>query len=1056
MSCSFFRGIRVKLSFLRFPYRAPVFLAYFFSLWGGALVLTLLVLLWLDYQQHNHNVEKLLAQESTRLNAGVTNVNYDLSQAIAHLNILDQTPALRAFADDPSPAHRRALARLFGIFIANDDIYSQIWLLDLQGREQLRVAMPNGGPPTVAEPDELRSHADAPYFREGVSLAPGAVFLSALDGRSPGSEHAITRQPRLRFIAPFFGSNGARAGVIVLTMRGERLARGLENALDGRVGEPVLLDREGKWSVSQSDGAAIPIRTQAYFAERYPSAWRQISERDTGVVRNAEGIFVFTTIRPVAAVMNLPSRAEEATVVKSREGNWKLVSRIPAGVARFDPWHALVAQPFLLVLIFVGAGGVSLVIARARAVAVAHMAKTRESETQLRTVLDNTLALAFLKDREGRYLFANRQFRNVIGADPESLIGMRDDELFPIAQAAVYRANDLKVLQTGAPEEFEEILRTQDGERIFISVKFPLQQSDGSLAVCGIATDITERKHVEDAMRLSAVVFENTNEGIIVTDADRRIVAVNSAYTRITGYQEGEILGKNPHVHASGTHDAEFYRDLWRSLEETDQWQGEIWDRHRSGRVIPLWENISVVRDKNGQISNYVAVMSDISAIKEAEERLSFLAHHDSLTGLPNRLLFHSSLEQAMVEARRSHRRVAVMLLDLDRFKLVNDTLGHAAGDQLLKFVAARLRDAVRAEDTVSRLGGDEFTIILRDIDSAEDLAHVAEKIISAVERPLTLSGQEVSVGVSIGISLFPDDALSVDSLATAADTAMYRAKERGKRTFEFYAAEMTAAASRRLILESELRDALHAGELELYYQPQVDMNTGLPVGMEALVRWNHPTRGLLLPGQFIGVAEESGLIHNIGQWVIETGCRQAAQWYREGCLPGPISINVSAHQLTRDHLGQFIEAAMVAERLAPEAVALELEITESVLNVSPESERLLHELQALGIKIVIDDFGTGFSSLSQLRRLPVDKIKIAGEFVQDIPEDENDMAIAAAIISLGRSLGLPVIAEGVETPAQVSFLRERGCQIAQGFYYNRPMKAEAAGRLYRRTAAAN
>ncbi len=1045
----------MKLSFLRFPFRAPVFLAYFFSLWGGALVLTLLVLLWLDYQQHSHNVEKQLAQESTRLSAGVTNVNYDLSQAIAHLNILDGSPALRVYANAPSPTHRQAVAQTFRIFLANDDIYNQIWLLDLSGRELVRVDMSNGGPPRVVGPGDLADHAGASYVREGVLLAPDTVLLSSLDGSHAPAGQGGAQQPRLHFVAPVFDSDKRRVGVLVLTMHGERLVRGLENALNGRVGRPMLLDREGKWSVGQSDGVTIPIRPQAYFAERYPLTWQEMSGRESGVVRNAEGIFVFNTIRPMNLASDQSSRRLQSTVVRSRDSNWNLVSIIPPELARFDPWRALASEPVLLALIFFGAGGVSLVIARARAVAIAHVAKTRESEAQLRTVLDNTLALAFLKDREGRYLFANRQFRNVIGADPGALIGMRDDELFPTAQAAVYRANDLKVLQNRAPAEFEEVLTTKEGDRVFISVKFPLQQPDGSLAVCGISTDITERKHAEDAMRLAAVVFENTNEGIIVTDANRRIVTVNSAYTRITGYQEDEVLGRSPHIHASGTHDEEFYRDLWQSLEETDQWQGEIWDRHRSGRVIPLWENISVVRDQNGQITNYVAVMSDISAIKEAEERLSFLAHHDSLTGLPNRLLFHSSLEQAMVEARRSHRRVAVMLLDLDRFKLVNDTLGHAAGDQLLKFVSARLRDAVREEDTVSRLGGDEFTIILRDIDSAEDLAHVAEKIIGAVERPLTLNGQEVSVGVSIGISLFPDDALTVDSLATAADTAMYRAKERGKRTFEFYAAEMTAAASRRLILESELRDALHSGELELYYQPQVDMYTGLPIGMEALLRWNHPTRGLLLPGQFIGVAEESGLIHNIGQWVIETGCRQAAQWYRDGCLPGPVSINVSAHQLTRDHLGQFIEAALLAERLAPAAVALELEITESVLNVSPQSERLLHELQALGIKIVIDDFGTGFSSLSQLRRLPVDKIKIAGEFVQDIPEDDNDMAIAAAIISLGRSLGLPVIAEGVETPAQVSFLRERGCQIAQGFYYSRPLTAEAAERLFRKTAAA-
>ena len=1031
----------------RFPYRSRVFYGYFISLWGSAIVLTLGILLWLDYQRHNHLVDKVIVQESVRLDAAANNVTYELAQAVAHLNILQQTPAVRNYVEQPTPENKAAVERLFKVFVANDDLYSQVRLLDLQGHEKVLVVG------TTVPDGQGQAMGEMLYFREGMSQPPGAVFISKLDGTSLNGSMIDTKEPRLRFVTALFNEAGKRVGVLVLTMPGERLWMSLQNALTEQAGQPLLLDAEGKWHVSLGNRKVERIETQHHFAEEHPAAWKTIQGTQSGYAEDGGRVFVFTTIRPASMVAQQMPQGTTATTVSARESDWKLVSLLPAGLTGFEPYALLAEDPAPPILIILLSALVSLGVARSRADALVHIAKTRESEAQLRTILDNTLALAFLKDRDGHYLFGNRQFRELIGTDTETLKGKRDEDLFTTQDAALYRNNDLRVLKTGAPQQFEESLTTPLGKRVFISVRFPLHLPDGSLAVCGISTDITERKRNEDAMRLAAVVFENTNEGIVVTGADRRIITVNKAYSRITGYAAHEVIGRTPHVHSSGTHDDSFYRELWEVLEAAGQWQGEIWDRHRDGRILPLWENISVVKDPEGRVTNYVAVMSDISAIKEAEERLSFLAHHDSLTGLPNRLLFQSSLEQAIIEARRAQRKVAVMLLDLDRFKLVNDTLGHAAGDQLLKLVAARLRDAVRAEDTVSRLGGDEFTIILREIDHPEDLAPLAEKIIRAVERPLALRGQDVSIGVSIGISLFPDDGNTVDSLATTADTAMYRAKERGKRTFEFYATEMTVAASQRLVLENEMRDALTAGEFELYYQPQVDIVSGHLIGMEALLRWHHPTRGLLLPGQFIPVAEESGMIHSIGKWVIENGCRQAGEWQRAGLLPGPVSINVSAQQLSRDHLVELVESALDTEHLVGDAVALELEITESVLNVTMEAEQLLGSLRQKGVKIVIDDFGTGFSSLSQLRRLPADKIKIAGEFVQDIPQDENDMAIASAIISLGQSLGLPVIAEGVETQEQVDFLRERGCNIAQGFFFHRPMNARAATELFRRAA---
>lgn len=1001
------------------------------SLWGA---------LWFDYQRQSHQAEKIIAQERTQLEAESAGVVGNLTAALAHMRILQQTPAFRTYALSPTDAHRHDLAQLFAVFVANVDFYNDIRLVDDQGNELIRVNRRNAAPQIVPS-DQLRR--GRPISTAEDALSAGQTSLSSLVSDNVSKNGIADVPPTLRISSPVWGSDGARVGFLQMNLRNERLFGGFSEAEGERDHDFIIVERQGHWMLRRQAGDSGKQQWDHPRSPRglFDGSWPAIQAEEKGVIEAADSAFVVDTLYPARDVTALTSTRGGGGLV-SVDDAWKLITRIPINQVKVASFALLWSDRLYISGLILAVAILSAVLAWFRAVALIHVKATRDSESQLRTVLDNTMALAYLKDRNGQYLFVNRRMAEMIGEPAESLIGKNDMQVFSPELAKVYRQNDLQVLDSGLPQEFEEVVASKDGDRVFISIKFPLQRGGDVQAVCGISTDITERKRIEAELHQAAVVFESTNEGIIVTDAQMRIIAVNKAYSAITGFSADEVLGKTPRFQQSGRHDEAFYQRLWDDLNRTGQWQGEIWDRHKTGEVIPLWENISEVRDAGGQLTNYVAVLSDISAIKQAEARLSYLAHHDSLTGLPNRLLFYANLDQALVESERNPSRIAVMLLDLDRFKLVNDTLGHPAGDRLLQVVSERLRACVRAEDTVARLGGDEFAIILRDVAHTEDIVHISEKIIATVDKAVPIDHRSVNVGVSIGISLFPDDADSSEALTMAADAAMYRAKERGRRTFEFYSAEMTARASSLLLLETELRDGLRRNEFVLYYQPQFDVTSGRMVGVEGLVRWQHPTRGLLLPGQFINAAEDTGLIHALGHWVLQEGCRQARVWLDAGIAVGPLSLNISASQLTRNNLVASLHRVLEKHGIDASALQLELEITESVLHVSEQSERVLSELRALGLHIVIDDFGTGYSSLSLLKRLPVDKIKIAGEFMQGLPHDENNAAISSAVISLGRSLGMPVVAEGVETEAQLAFLRQQGCTIAQGFLLSLPLTA--------------
>ncbi|MCU7919469.1 MAG: EAL domain-containing protein [Candidatus Thiodiazotropha sp. (ex Epidulcina cf. delphinae)] len=555
-------------------------------------------------------------------------------------------------------------------------------------------------------------------------------------------------------------------------------------------------------------------------------------------------------------------------------------------------------------------------------------------------------------------------------------------------------------------------------------------------------------ERAQEKVRLAERAFQNTAEGIIVTDAKANIVSVNPAFETITGYIANDVIGINPRILKSGHHDAAFYKEIWTTLQKTGHWRGEIWNRRRNGEVFPEWLTISTVKDTQQRITHYVGVFSDITQIKEAQDQINFLAHHDALTRLPNRALLRERLNHALMHAQREDSSLALLFLDLDRFKTVNDSLGHPIGDQVLQKMSRRISSVIRASDTLARLGGDEFILLLEEKTNAQHAAVVARKLIGLFSDPMTITRHELVVTASIGISIFPNDGDDPDILIRHADRAMYEAKQQGRNTYRFFTQALTEGAFERLLMENELRRAVERGELILHYQPQVDITDRRLQGIEALVRWQHPHQGLIPPGLFIGLAEEIGIIDDIGAWVLHTACQQIAAWDEQGFIVPRIAVNLSVQQLGREGLVDRISTELQEAGLAAER--LELEVTESMLMRNPALSRsVLGELKGLGVKIAIDDFGTGYSSLAYLKLLPLNRLKIDQSFVHDIGRDSNDEAIVRAIIALSENLGLEAIAEGVEDENQAAFLQQEGCRLAQGFLYSSPLPMEELYRVW-------
>ena len=644
---------------------------------------------------------------------------------------------------------------------------------------------------------------------------------------------------------------------------------------------------------------------------------------------------------------------------------------------------------------------------------------------------------------EGRFFYINRAGVDCLGgANPGAFAGRSLLEFVEPGQVEPARRY-LQAVAGGerAGERIETRLVGVDGGVREVEFTATPYEYYGHATVLAHIHDITLRKEAEREARLAAQVVESTTEGVLVTDAGNRIVSVNPAFTRVTGYTAEEAVGETPALLNSGRHDAAFYEGMWRAIRDHGEWQGEIWNRRKNGEIYPEWLNVTVVRDDAGRITHHIAVFSDITAIKKAEARLHRLAHYDPLTGLANRALFLERLEQSLMQAERTGERFAVLFIDLDRFKAVNDSLGHRAGDQLLEEVARRLEGCLRKSDTVARLGGDEFTALLRHIHSRRDVEELAATIVEVLERPFQLPGGTVQVGSSIGVALYPEAGADVDTLTQRADNAMYRAKEAGRNTYRF---DSDGPAVECAVDEAELRRALEHEELALAYQPYYGRD-GAIAGFEALLRWHHPQRGELPPAQFLPLAEESDLGVAIGQWVLERACTQAGQWNaarpERPERPLGLTVNLSRRQLVDPRFAE--EVGRVLARTGLPAHLLGLDAAESILlgDLAPLMDNLAG-LRALGVRVAVDDFGGGFAALERLRELPLDAIKIDRAFIGRLSEGARDQAIAESMIELAHRLQMEVCAEGVETSEQLAFLQAHHCDLTQGYYLHRPATA--------------
>ncbi|NTV71671.1 MAG: EAL domain-containing protein [Azonexaceae bacterium] len=556
--------------------------------------------------------------------------------------------------------------------------------------------------------------------------------------------------------------------------------------------------------------------------------------------------------------------------------------------------------------------------------------------------------------------------------------------------------------------------------------------------VVGILQDVTKRHQDEAMLRQSSVVFHTTAEAILITDANRRIVAVNTAFTRITGYEESEVIGLDPDTLQRVSPPFERYEDSFQP-GAAGFWQGEVRCHRRDGSAFPAWQSVSVVHDANDKVTHFVTAFSDVTAIYDAQQKLRHLAHHDPLTGLPNRLLFEERLQYAIEQAMRNDQRCILLFLDLDGFKVINDTLGHSVGDELLRIVGDRLRVVLRSSDTIARLGGDEF-VILAGSFNPDYAARLAEKILDQLRLPLTVSGEHLSVTGSLGIAVYPDNGIDSQQLMRAADMAMYTAKAEGRNRYHFYAADMSERAHQRMTIEQGLRRALATDGLVVHYQPRVDLASRRIVGVEALVRWQHPEQGMISPASFIGITEESGIIEHLGRWVLNRACTEMLEVI-QGNPAGEIfhvAVNVSARQFLGVDFVAIVRAVL-SETGFP-ASALELEITESTLQATERSLSILHALEELGVAVSIDDFGTGYSSLSVLRDLPIQRIKIDRSFIVDLPASQNQRAVVEAIVALSKAMFMQITVEGIEHADQATILQELGCQEGQGFLFARAL----------------
>jgi diguanylate cyclase (GGDEF)-like protein/PAS domain S-box-containing protein len=669
-----------------------------------------------------------------------------------------------------------------------------------------------------------------------------------------------------------------------------------------------------------------------------------------------------------------------------------------------------------------------------------------DSEKMLfQAILDNAPLGIWFMGVGGRLQFVNRTFCDAVGISEERFLAAKHyvEVLPPEISAGCIRSDEECMAQDG-PHQSREWLPFVDGKNHLLEItKVKVLGKDGQpVGLIGLAADITEKQNAEERLRLTAKMFENTLDGVIIADSGGTILEVNDAFCTITGYTREEAIGQNPRFLRSGLQDAAFYKAMWRSIGETGHWRGEIWNRRKNGESLAELLTISAVTGADGKVSHYVGVASDITQVKQHAKQLEHIAHFDALTDVPNRVLFADRLHQALAHSKREGSILAVCYLDLDGFKLINDTMGHEAGDRVLIEVTRRIKATIRGDDTVARLGGDEFAVLLQGLRATEECSASLNRLLEAISHPIEIKGQLFEVSASIGVALFPGDDLDADTLLRHADQAMYSAKQAGKNRYHLYDATNDRRTRSHLEFLKRLAVALVCNEFELYYQPKVDMRTRRLIGAEALIRWNHPERGVLAPAEFLHAIEGTTLEVELGDWVITSALQQLEIWHKAG-LQLELSINISARHLQSNDFAWKLKRKLLRHPDLPKG-RLQIEILETAaLGDIPRVSDTIERCHKIGVSFALDDFGTGYSSLSYLGRLPVDTLKIDQSFIRDMLYDKGDLAIVQGVIALARAFDRRTVAEGIETEELFHALVEMGCEYGQGYGIARPMPAE-------------
>ncbi len=1045
----------------------PKFLRLFLP-W--ALVITLAAyLLFLNDQ--SHQMELRTVSTLHRVELARSNITLTFHEIIADLRYLAESDAVRRLVAG-EPGARAALAADMLSFSRHKGIYDQVRFLDAAGQERVRVNY-NAGRPGIVPDQALQNKAGRYYVTDTMRLAGGEVFVSPLDLNIERGQIERPLKPMIRFGAPIIGANGEKVGMLLLNYLAAAMLERFQSTAEHGDGSLSLLNRDGYWLSGPDSGDEwnfmFPQRRESTFGNRYPGAWKNIQDSETGRFQDQTGLFVFTTVYPVTPGLHSSTGSGRAfshsgKQLKEREYHWKVVARYPSATALDMLSGRKHWGLYLLALL-----GTALAawfrartqcqerlmvdrIQRSRDKLEERVAeRTRElqeSHQQLELLLESTGEGLYGIDNQGCCTFVNRACLQLLGfRDPGEVLGSNmhdlihhhrvDNTPYPQEECPIFDA-----FRRGEGVHMsDETLWRADGEGFPAEIRSHPIQDDGEVTGAVVTfSDTTERKKTEERIRTLSQAVEQSPVSVLITDTEGNIEYVNSAFELVSGYLAEDVIGRNPRILKSGNMPAECYQALWQTLLNGDSWDGEFQNRHKGGTLYWDRAHISPVLDDTGRTRHYLAIMEDITEQKEQEERLYHQAHFDAVTGLPNRFLALDRLSQMLKEAERSDKQIAVIFLDLDDFKKINDTLGHDCGDRVLVQAAGRLRNALRKGDTVGRLGGDEFIVLLGGLRDAADARPVADNLLRHFRAPFDLDGRKLVLTASLGIALYPDDGDSAETLLRNADTAMYQSKGKGRNTYHYYTAGMNQDVRRRLALEEQLRSSLDAGELRLCYQPIIDLKTRQTVGAEALLRWSSAVLGEVSPAEFIPVAEQIGLIEPIGQYVLQEALRQMAGWRRR--YSGfRVAVNVSPRQFDDTELQACIEDALDLAELPGQS--LELEITEGVLmNGHAHISETLTSLKSLGVGFALDDFGTGYSSLNYLRRYPFDTLKIDRSFVSDLTVDPSSRKLISAAISMAHGLHLKVVAEGVETREQLDYLGQQGCDLAQGYLFGRPMSA--------------